>query len=546
MASAGDDPTDDPLARSTGGAWSRASLCDLLSGCLVAMTDRSGNVVPLPGWLDEATAGGQEDGYVWTGNVLDIHPRDRIKTARSWKEAVGHPGVTTAFRYRARDDTGLRWCEDMVLDLTGHDDLHVVVGRRDGGLVHGVDDWDEVESGFEFTATPVTLTYFDGLGTALRAEGQVEAIFGCSAAEMIGREGLASIAPTHHEAIVALFSNVLVYPEHSQSARLQMRHPDGSTPWVQTTMINRLADPGIGAIIGLTHDITEQLAAEQAARDHVEELRRSQEEFEILADQAPSAVFRTNGAGEITFANRQWRSLVGDQFVTDLREVVADDDRAGLTDLLQLLASPDGPGEATIEVVSRDGARVLCITCHAVSGSGDGSRRAVIGSMTDVTSTTQLRHLAQHDDLTGLFNRHGFDLRLNDALADDREHVLVAFVDLDGFKSVNDDFGHDAGDTVLRTFADRLRETLRPSDDVARYGGDEFVILCRQASAGAEEAVAKRLDRVLATAIEFSGGRWPPAASVGFARARPGEDLAAVLRRADEAMYIRKRTRVTS
>jgi diguanylate cyclase (GGDEF)-like protein len=192
-------------------------------------------------------------------------------------------------------------------------------------------------------------------------------------------------------------------------------------------------------------------------------------------------------------------------------------------------------------VVSRDADRVLSITGHAVSGSGDGSLRAVIGSMTDVTSTTQLRHLAQHDDLTGLLNRHGFDLRLSDALAEDPANVVVAFIDLDGFKTVNDEHGHDAGDTVLRTFADRLRVTLRPSDDVGRYGGDEFVILCRQASSGAEQAVAERLDGALGAAIDFAGGHWQPRASIGFARAEAGEDLAAVIRRADGAMYARKR-----
>jgi diguanylate cyclase (GGDEF)-like protein/PAS domain S-box-containing protein len=541
MAPAGDDPTDDPLARSTSGTWSRASLCDLLRGRKVLMLDHGRDRVPLPDWLDAVAGCGEQHWDMWIGRALEIHPLDRLAVARTWRDLPGQPGVALHCRYRAGRHTGLRWYDDVVLDLTGHDGLHVVVGRRDGGPAVGIDEWVDVESVFDFTSTPVTMTYLDAMGTTLRAEGQVAALYGCSAAELVASDGLRFIDESFHDACLALFSNVIIDPKHSQSARLKVRRADGTTLWVETTLINRLADDDVGAIIGLTHDITEQLAAEHAAREHVEQLRSSREEFEILANQVPSAVFRTNGDGEITFANRQWRSLVDDDSATNLSEIVADDDRAALGEMLQLLASPDGPGEAGIEVVGRDAARVLSITCQAVKGPGDGSFRPVIGSMTDVTSTTRLRHLAQHDDLTGLLNRHGFDLRLNDALAADPANVVVAFIDLDGFKSVNDAHGHDAGDAVLRTFSDRLRETLRPSDDVARYGGDEFVILCRQASAGAERAVADRLDRVLETAIEFSGGRWHPSASIGFARARVGEDLSAVLRRADEAMYASKR-----
>jgi diguanylate cyclase (GGDEF)-like protein len=161
--------------------------------------------------------------------------------------------------------------------------------------------------------------------------------------------------------------------------------------------------------------------------------------------------------------------------------------------------------------------------------------------MTDVTSTTELRHLAQHDNLTGLINRGTIEHAIDGALAQGGTDVVIAFVDLDRFKSVNDGFGHDAGDEVLRVVAARLRSALRPTDDVARFGGDEFVVLCRDIAPGAESGVAARIEGVLRGSIEFAGGHWQPAASIGLARARAGDDRASFLRRADRAMYDIKR-----
>jgi diguanylate cyclase (GGDEF)-like protein len=144
--------------------------------------------------------------------------------------------------------------------------------------------------------------------------------------------------------------------------------------------------------------------------------------------------------------------------------------------------------------------------------------------------------------LTGLLNRHGIERCLADALAEDPVEVLVAFIDLDGFKAVNDGHGHDAGDDVLRQMGARLRDAVRPRDDVARYGGDEFVIVCRQASVGAELAVTERVERILVEPIRFTGGWWQPEASIGMARATIDDDTSSLLRRADHSMYDVKRS----
>jgi diguanylate cyclase (GGDEF)-like protein len=157
----------------------------------------------------------------------------------------------------------------------------------------------------------------------------------------------------------------------------------------------------------------------------------------------------------------------------------------------------------------------------------------------------KLTRLALHDGLTGLANRALLLDRLNHEIAgmDRRSRsVGVLYLDLDGFKAVNDDQGHEAGDSLLVAVAERLSELVRPTDTVARLGGDEFAILCVQLERGAEDL------EVLACRVRdgcgkgLSGGvRLGVSMSVGGAMAVAGDDAKQVLARADAAMYGAKR-----
>jgi diguanylate cyclase (GGDEF)-like protein/PAS domain S-box-containing protein len=538
----------DPLAVSTGGAWSRSRLIALVAGRTLLMSDRAGHDAPSPPWLAEAAAEVQFLDKARVRPILDVHPLDRTIVHKARSEMLQRPGELIPCVFRRRVGGELRGIVDTFVDLSGHDGLSVVTVRDDNGPAEGLEQWMELESSFEFESTASTLEYFDFDGFKLRSEGQVWAIYGRTPEEMIGHSGLEYIDERYHGAVLAAFLHVAAEPGRTQTMRAEVARPNGSRLWVQITLINRLNDDRVKAVIVLALDITEQLSAEEARAAHDEELRRSHEElrrshdeFAVLADQVPAAVFRADGTGVILFANQHWRLLVGDADATHLRDVVAFADRGAVTGLLTRLASPDGPGEASIEVRSRSADRVFSLSCQAVGESHGSSTRPVIGSMTDVTSTTELRHLARHDNLTGLVNRGTIEHAIDGALAQGRAGVVIAFVDLDGFKSVNDGFGHDAGDEVLRVVATRLRSALRPTDEVARFGGDEFVVLCRDIAPGAKSSVAARIEAVLRASIEFAGGRWQPAASIGLARARAGDDLASFLRRADRAMYDVKR-----
>jgi diguanylate cyclase (GGDEF)-like protein/PAS domain S-box-containing protein len=150
----------------------------------------------------------------------------------------------------------------------------------------------------------------------------------------------------------------------------------------------------------------------------------------------------------------------------------------------------------------------------------------------------QLRHVAGHDALTGVANRAQFRDRLADALAIGERDLALAFCDLDGFKSVNDRFGHRTGDAVLVEVANRLRSALRVGDDLARMGGDEFTALLRNVP---DPTMARQVvDRLLAAmTAPFSTGddEVNLGLSVGIALAGPGTTADALLARADEALY---------
>jgi diguanylate cyclase (GGDEF)-like protein len=162
----------------------------------------------------------------------------------------------------------------------------------------------------------------------------------------------------------------------------------------------------------------------------------------------------------------------------------------------------------------------------------------------------QLVHQAQHDQLTGLANRTLLLDRLGVELLGPKgttlRDLVLLYVDLDGFKAVNDQWGHAAGDHVLRVVGDRLHEITRRGDTVARLGGDEFVVLCLGVPPAAAEALGRKLREAVTAPIELPSGEIATVgASVGVhaSAARGGDErpwvpsVEDLLRLADSAMY---------
>lgn len=220
---------------------------------------------------------------------------------------------------------------------------------------------------------------------------------------------------------------------------------------------------------------------------------------------------------------------------------------------------PDAPGARAVA----DGLRRLLagqltqyqqdVPCHGPAGDTQHYSLTVVPlhaqdggavlAYSDITvrklGEVEARHRATHDLLTGLVNRTLLMERLAHALtARGVPSVGLLFLDLDGFKLVNDRYGHDAGDAVLLQVADRLREHVRPADTVARLSGDEFVVLCEELALPTEaHLLAERLLAALREPFTYGGGSLTVGASIGIALASDTEPGApALLRAADQAM----------
>jgi diguanylate cyclase (GGDEF)-like protein len=263
-----------------------------------------------------------------------------------------------------------------------------------------------------------------------------------------------------------------------------------------------------------------------------------------LADADDGRILYANSAlrrwyGNETLVGRSWLDLVGSA------------DRRTAEDVLEALAAGRLSWHGELEHQTRDGVRFCEVAAAQLPPTGGltvGALRHASVQLLDVSVrrefAARLSHQALHDELTGLPNRALFHDRLDHALASARRSgrtVAVIFLDLDHFKTVNDSLGHAAGDEVIRTVAERLASAVRPSDTVARVGGDEFVVCCPEVGGpqrGAE--IAARLLQTVNEPILLDGRSITISTSAGIAIAGEHDSAGDLLRESDTAMYAAK------
>jgi len=271
-------------------------------------------------------------------------------------------------------------------------------------------------------------------------------------------------------------------------------------------------------------------------------------------DSTADGILVVSFAGLVTNFNEQFASLF--EFGDDVRTPM---DRGELLSIiLPLLKEPDvfvrniaealkDPSGRANEVIELVDGRIF--DCYYIPQVVDGEVVGRVWSVRDITERTQLEHAlmhqAFHDSLTNLANKALFRDRVSHALdraARDAGRVAVMFIDLDGFKTINDGLGHTVGDELLAAVADRFRGCLAPGDTAARLGGDEFAFLIEDVED--EDCLARTAERLLdelKPPFQIGAREVYVRASLGLARACPGDTYDQLLRNADLAMYAAKR-----
>lgn len=470
--------------------------------------DIDGRLVPLPeGLRTDDDRPCPED----VDHMSRLHNRDRPALARAWVAACADPGAVYSAAGWVRVDG--EW------SYRGFDYCNLVHVDTIGVVVVGVSELAPEVVAPPQRSTPVShqpakwsILRIGPLGRVQRAEGTLVELYGRTAAELVGTNGLDLVHPDDHELLLDAWADVVEHGTAGRALRQRVVSSTGRVTWVLAS-IGRPDPDGSVTIHDL--DISAQLAAEEA-------LRTSEERFRHLASELPVGVFVADASGWFEFMNDSCRSLVDDS--NCFEDFLAGSSHRWET----VVGAAAADGEAELTCTTEEG-RLLRVRCQAPLPDG-----TVSGVIEDVTSSMRWREEASKDSLTGLANRSEVSKEIVRRIAS-AEHSTVAFIDLDGFKRVNDVHGHDEGDRVLVRVGAALRGMIRDGDVAGRWGGDEFVLLVSELPPDAQADLRRRVDASMVTC--GAGG-----ASVGFAALRAGEDVRAVIGRADRAMYADKRS----
>ncbi len=285
------------------------------------------------------------------------------------------------------------------------------------------------------------------------------------------------------------------------------------------------------------------------------ELSARAREFHTLVDHLPDVVVRYDLQLRRTYVNAAFHAVHGttDEEVLGRlpgeRSLLTELGSVALQQLLRQTFATRVPCDHEFSLPAKDG-RTFYWHLRVIPELDESN--AVSSLLTVWYEVTERKHLlasldrmAYHDALTGIANRALLVERITQgvrAAEHSQEGLALLFVDLDRFKAINDRWGHDAGDAVLVAIAQRLQSVVREADTVARYGGDEFVIVLTASCKGA--ALSALVDTVSATVAEpilWKGVILRVGASVGAARyPEDGHDAHSLLKRADESMYLHK------
>lgn len=358
---------------------------------------------------------------------------------------------------------------------------------------------------------------------------------------------LSRTAPEHAERLAAILT---LPPGQQTSTDLNWRHVCGEPVYSRALVQSRQRPDGSVILEGVVQDITELRRVEA-------ELIRSEERHRLLAENAWEMIWTMGLDGSITYISPAVERMLGFTPEEARRQTPGEmntpQSAARIADYYQRVFAAIEAGtepptfRGELEYYRKDGSIMAGEQQVIPHLDASGQVVELIGVTRDISERkmfeAQLTRLAMTDPVTGVWNRHyGTDLLAAETAQpdDDRVHRSVLMVDIDHFKYINDRFGHQAGDEVLIELARRLAEEVRGTDMVARWGGEEFVILLRDCPL--DDAVVRADEvrrRIADTPFPVVG---PVTVSIGVAQLTAEEESCSWLGRADDALYQAKRS----
>ena len=468
-------------------------------------------------------------GHVSPLELVAQHDAERVIAA--WERAM-EQGTSAVTAHLASDPTN----EIALHFVDSRDRFGVLLGA-----IIGLPDDLDSERAHRRMGPRVVHMRKDRFATVLDVDPAFTKLLGWTAEQLVGGRALELVHPDDQIRAIANWVAMLQAPDDQVRVRLRHQHADGSWLWFEVTNTHRLDDARYGDILGEMVDITDEMAAHEELRAHTSLLQR-------LTESLPIGVAQLDLARRIVYRNERLDTVLAAtaERLDEQLAGLSDSDRANVLAAVEHTLA--GNVDADLEVALAG--RQCAIVVRALPDE-TGDVTGAILTVADITESAQLRdqleRRATYDALTGCRNRESVFAALGERLSAPHRAssgVAVVFVDIDRFKTVNDQFGHAAGDRLLEATCDRLLSAVRGGDIVGRIGGDEFLVVASPVPGRAAALeVAERVAQSLQGLLMVDGELLESTASIGVAWTDEPIKPDALVAAADAAMYTAKSAR---
>jgi len=391
----------------------------------------------------------------------------------------------------------------------------------------------------------------DASAVIISVGDEITDVLGWRPNQFLGRPSTEFIHPEDQPSAVAAWFEMLEAPGQARIWQGRYRTSDEAWRWVECVNVNMLEDPENSVVLTTMR----QVSVHQVSL--AEELRAREQLVRRLSDAMPVGMFQIDNDRTITFANDRLHLILGHSAAATIDaqfSIIDENDRSLLDAALSAVLADEDVDDVELRFArsskdAPDEERVCVLSMRPLT-DGAGGVTGAVGCVSDVTAQVELRRQlevrANTDELTSCFSRAKILEVLTSALErgeDTRGGTAVIFIDLCGFKAINDLFGHAAGDRVLKVAGARLRSAVRQYDEVGRFGGDEFLVVCTHVEAETIALeVARRISKALTEPVNITAEVIALRASVGVSWSDGIIDADTLVAQADQAMYASKRT----